>query len=237
MQLPRTFATVRSGDIEWKPVVARDPLDYAVVRAILEAVRDADWGSLWHAYGPATEVPAQLGAVITGDDATRDEAWWNLWGNIYHEGTIYEATVPAVPVLIALAAWRDYPDRAEGLTMLRQIGMAEGVSVWRYDEAGEVVHDRARQHELFAELRGLLTTGARQIAARWRTEPEAVRRPLVWLLSAVPEARERYQSLIDETLPAEHRAAWERELVGGPSTQEEFDAMNALEAWVAEPSR
>jgi hypothetical protein len=234
-EVPSSFSTVRGGDLEWRQIVPREGLDRAGARAIVALLGDVDWGEVWHAYGPATEIPGQLTAVIAGDDPTRDEAWWNLWGNIHHQGSIYEATVPTVPVLIALASWRDYPDRGEALLILRQIAAAEGVEVWRYDDAGEIAHDRDRQRELFADLRGLLTTGARQIAARWRAEPEGVRRALVWLLSTVPEVRERYQPLVDETLPAEHQAAWERELLGGPASQEEFDAMNALEEWVQEP--
>jgi hypothetical protein len=47
-------------------------------------------------------VPGQLAAVSVGDDETRDEAWWNLWGNI-HQGTIYEATAP--DAVVALEDW------------------------------------------------------------------------------------------------------------------------------------
>ena len=47
---------------------------------------------LHHAYGPAEDVPNQLRALISHDEKQRDEALYALHGNIWHQGTIYEAT-------------------------------------------------------------------------------------------------------------------------------------------------
>ena len=83
----------------------------------------------------------QLAAVAVGDDATRTSAWWNLWGNIHHQGTIYGAAVPAVPILGCLSSWRPYPDRAEAIQLLREIAAAPGVVVWHYGKDNAIVHD------------------------------------------------------------------------------------------------
>jgi hypothetical protein len=231
-RVPTSFSTIRRGNRERRRLAVRRGLDRAVAERIFFLVEETEWGALWDAYGPASELPAQLHAVALGDGETRDEAWWNLWGNVHHQGTIYEATVPAVRVFHELAAWRDYPDRVQALLMLREIAAAEGLVVWRYDDGGEIVHDRRRQHDLFADLRTALTAAARQLCARWRTEPEPVRRALVWLLSVVPEVRHSYRPLIDETLPAGHRRAWDAEIAGYPPSEAEADAVDALEAWV-----
>jgi hypothetical protein len=232
VRVPTSFPTRRAPEIEPRAIAARRGVDHEELWRVLEPVESIGWDAVYHAYGPAADVPAQLAAVAVGDDPTRDEAWWNLWSNIHHQGTIYEATLPAVPVLFALAAWHDYPDRSDALLLLREIAAADVVDVWRYDDDGVVVHDRERRHRLFAELRTALALGTSQIAARWRTEPEPFRRALVWLLSVVPEMRERYQPLVDDTLPAGHREAWEAELLGGPASDDEFDALVALEEWV-----
>jgi hypothetical protein len=210
----------------------RPGVDARAARPVLHRIADIDWEGLQHAYGGAGEVRAQLAAVVTGDAETRGTAWWNLWGNIHHQGTIYEATLPAVPILVALGDWRDYPDRAQAILMLREIAAAEGVVVWRPGQDGGIAHDRQRGHELFGQLRGALESGTRHLCSRWRSEPIEVRRALMWLLSTVPEVRVHYHALVDETLPAEHRPAWETEVAGYPPTDDEADAIIALEEWV-----
>ncbi|WP_426512071.1 hypothetical protein ACPPVO_16485 [Dactylosporangium sp. McL0621] len=55
-----------------------------------------DWPDLSHAYGEADDVPDLLRRLATGDA----EALHALYGNIWHQGTVYEATAPAVPFLI-----------------------------------------------------------------------------------------------------------------------------------------
>ena len=104
---------------------------------MIEAVDAVPWSDLCHAYGPADDVREQLIAITVGDDATREVAWWNLFGNIRHQGTIYEATVPAVPVMQRLAEWSGYPDRVNALAFLAAVAEADGVVVWRYGSGGE----------------------------------------------------------------------------------------------------
>jgi hypothetical protein len=81
--------------------VVRPDLDGA--ESLLRAVSAVDWSAVHHAYGAASDVPGQLPAVIVGDEETRDEAWWNLRGNIRHQGTIYAAT--ASDAVVALEDW------------------------------------------------------------------------------------------------------------------------------------
>ena len=75
--------------------------------AIVTRVRQVRWGQLSHAYGQAGDVGPELEALALGDEPTRREAWNELWGNVHHQGTVYEATVPAVEVLADLAGWDD----------------------------------------------------------------------------------------------------------------------------------
>ena len=198
----------------------------------MERVAAVGWSELYHAYGPATDVPGQLAAVVVGDDDTRAEAWWNLWGNIHHQGTIYEATVPAVPLLLGLAGWREHPDRAQALSMLREIGAAEGVYVWRHGDDEELVTDEAAQARLYPVLRATLRSGAAELLDGWRDEPDDVRRALLWLLSVLPDLRAQHETLIAATLPEQHRRAWDLEIAGTADSQEEADAVSALEDWV-----
>ncbi|MET9874631.1 hypothetical protein ABZZ36_08405 [Actinacidiphila glaucinigra] len=62
------------------------------------------WAELDHAYGPADDVPDLLRALAATDEESADEAAQELWSSIVHQGTVYRATVPAVPFLARLAA-------------------------------------------------------------------------------------------------------------------------------------
>lgn len=210
------------------PIVVRPSLDIGRAETLLDQVAAVAWDELYHAYGPASDVPGQIAAVLVGDDETRAEAWWNLWGNIHHQGTIYEATVPAVPILLGIAGWSDHPDRAEALMMLREIGAACGAHVWRYGAHGDPVSDEDEQRRLHPELRNRLVAGAASMLDSWRSEPPDVRRALLWLLSVHTDLRAEHQDLVDEVLPAVHRRAWELELAGSMDS----DAVFALEEWV-----
>ena len=177
----------------------------SATQPILRRLAEIDWG-------PRQDVRELLETVTIGDDDARGDAWGDLWDCVEHEGTIDATLLPAVPVLLALADWRDNPERVHAMVLLREIATAEGIAP-------------AHDHAQFASLREALEGGTRHLAARWRTEPPEVRRALVWLLSAVPEVRVRYHDLIDATLPPEHRAEWDAELLGRPTS-------GSLESWV-----
>jgi hypothetical protein len=69
---------------------------------MLEGLDRIDWSKLHHAYGPASDVPGQLRALASAEAQTREEALYELFGNIWHQGTVYEASAHTVPFLIEL---------------------------------------------------------------------------------------------------------------------------------------
>ncbi|MGW6456918.1 HEAT repeat domain-containing protein [Streptomyces sp. NPDC055078] len=75
-------------------------MDLEQVFGGLDSVR---WTELEHAYGDATDLPDVLRA-IAGDEDQAAEALDELWGSILHQGTVYGATVAAVPFLARIAA-------------------------------------------------------------------------------------------------------------------------------------
>ncbi|GAA1535700.1 hypothetical protein GCM10009827_062540 [Dactylosporangium maewongense] len=56
------------------------------------------WAELTHAYGVADDVPELLRGLADGSS----EALWELFGNVIHQGTLYEATRFAVPFLVEI---------------------------------------------------------------------------------------------------------------------------------------
>jgi hypothetical protein len=69
---------------------------------MLDQLDSIDRSKINHCYGPATDLPATLRALASGDNKQREHALWELRGNIWHQGTVYEATAVAVPFLLEL---------------------------------------------------------------------------------------------------------------------------------------
>ncbi|WP_078074350.1 HEAT repeat domain-containing protein [Streptomyces niveus] len=76
-------------------------MDLAQIFADLDAQPWAEWE---HAYGSADDVPGQLRALASDDAEEAEEALYELYGNIVHQGSVYEATAYAVPYPARLAA-------------------------------------------------------------------------------------------------------------------------------------
>ena len=73
--------------------------------SVSEALSGLDavpWQKLQHAYGAASDVPELITALASRDRTVGDKTWETLYGNLWHQGTIYEATVHAVPFLVRL---------------------------------------------------------------------------------------------------------------------------------------
>ena len=80
---------------------------------MLEKLDSIAWSQLTHAYGAATGVPAQIRNLTSADKGERENALWELHGDIFHQGTRYRATLRAVPCLYELIASLETPDRHE----------------------------------------------------------------------------------------------------------------------------
>ncbi|MGW6510008.1 hypothetical protein ACWGCP_21080, partial [Streptomyces niveus] len=76
-------------------------MDLAQIFADLDA---QPWADREHAYGSADDVPGRLRALASDDAEEAEEALYELYGNIVHQGSVYEATAHAVPYPARLAA-------------------------------------------------------------------------------------------------------------------------------------
>lgn len=111
---------------------------------MLDGLDQIDWARLGHAYGPAKDVPEQIRALCSADPDTRAKARWQLYGNIFHQGTRYEATAYAVPFLIEVLGAPDTVDRAELLELLSSIAIG-------YDEVWLPAGLPIAEHRVAAE--------------------------------------------------------------------------------------
>lgn len=69
---------------------------------MLEGLTDIKWEELEHAYGDASDVPNLIQELLSEDPDVRDQALWSLYGNIFHQGTRYEATTYAIPFIFEI---------------------------------------------------------------------------------------------------------------------------------------
>jgi HEAT repeat protein len=78
---------------------------------MLDQLDCVPWAELTHAYGSASDVPGQIRALRSSDPKVREKALWKLYGNIFHQGTRYQATPHAVPFLYELLRDPESPER------------------------------------------------------------------------------------------------------------------------------
>ncbi|MEU4695317.1 hypothetical protein [Actinoplanes sp. NPDC023714] len=70
---------------------------------MLDGLDEIAWERFTHAYGSAGDTPGLLRAAASADREEASEAVAGLHGSIFHQGTVYPATVPAIPFLTGLA--------------------------------------------------------------------------------------------------------------------------------------
>lgn len=116
----------------------------------MDALDQIPWKDLTHAYGSAADVPQLLRSLRSAPAALKgeDSPLWQLFGNIWHQGTVYEATAYAVPFLIELAADPHTPDRVGILSLLAEI--ASGTSY--LDVHGNLLDDPDFERKKSEEL-------------------------------------------------------------------------------------
>ena len=93
---------------------------------MLDGLHAINWGVLRHAYGDASDVPELLQALLSADPVVRGEAIHELFGNIWHQGTVYSASAAAVPFLYELLAAPEARDKPMIACLLASIAGGGG---------------------------------------------------------------------------------------------------------------
>src|SRR5581483_764733 len=88
---------------------------------MLDGLDAVAWSSLTHAYGRASDVPGLIRDLAYDRAETRRAAMGKLYGNIWHQGTVYEATGFAVPFLIELVESISVQERDRILVFLAHL--------------------------------------------------------------------------------------------------------------------
>lgn len=84
------------------------------------------WRDLTHAYGSAKDVPDYIRALTSPDEKAASEALFELNGNIWHQGSVYDASLHAVPFLIEAVRHARPKTQAEILDLLGRLAHGHG---------------------------------------------------------------------------------------------------------------
>ncbi|MCP2303522.1 hypothetical protein [Actinokineospora globicatena] len=130
---------------------------------------EVDWSVLEHAYGAAEDTPGLIGAL-------RGEGWQaaldNLYASILHQGTVYNATVPAVPLLVDVALDASAPGRLGAIGFLESYGE----SIWEgASESSHYLPDDTDMDDFDESARAALADAARRLVPLLADEDGDVR--------------------------------------------------------------
>jgi hypothetical protein len=117
---------------------------------VLDNLDKVDWASLSHAYGKADDVPHLLRMLASKRKKDRESALYDLFGNIWHQGTVYEATAYAVPFLIELLTSPKVLGKDGILTLLENLGA--GHSYLKVHQNLYWYHNERHQPEFIAQM-------------------------------------------------------------------------------------
>ncbi len=115
--------------------------------AMRDGVSSKDWTSVRHAYGAAADLPALFETLASARGALWDDAFGTLGNLINHQGSVYDASVAAVPLLVQLLDKGDAAHSRELLHLIGNLGLSYAYDYYRYafwfvDEA-TAANDRA----------------------------------------------------------------------------------------------
>ena len=165
----------------------------------LRGIDEIDWGRLHHAYGPATDVPDLLRALHDPQQASadilqtaelrqesvRESVIWTLWGNVYHQGSVWQASATTIPFLFNLLRCAEHAELREFLVCyLHHLAMG-------YSE--DLFPERPTPDADFAAVVGIEDSGA---PPRYDGGDDA-NRGLIWMRDCYEAVETRLGELIE----------------------------------------
>ncbi|EGE39515.1 hypothetical protein SACT1_0097 [Streptomyces sp. ACT-1] len=146
-----------------------------VPRMMINEIDGVDWGSMSHAYGPASDVPGWLKGMASADPGVREEAFSGFCNAAHHQGGVYPCTAASLPFLFEMADSPATPDRGSVIGLLLSIGRE------CLDMDPEAVYFMTDGTESRAHVDALAVIGGRAEAfVRWVADPGLeVRRPAI----------------------------------------------------------
>jgi hypothetical protein len=90
---------------------------------MLTNLNNIPWASLTHAYGPAIDVPDLIKNLASTNEVKRKYALNELYGNIFHQGSRYEATPHVIPFILQLLQQDEVGGKDELIVLLVHLAL------------------------------------------------------------------------------------------------------------------
>ena len=166
---------------------------------MLDGLDAIDWGSLSHAYGEASDVPQIIRSLLS--PAVSEDAAYELYGNIWHQGTVYPATAAVVPFLYEILAAPEVTGRSGIAHLLACIAAGRGYlevhavspfgeKAWReiLAKRGESLEEAmAREAAVTVSVRRAASLGLPALVPFLRDDEPEIRRAVASALGEYPE--------------------------------------------------
>lgn len=134
--------------------------------SLFDEIAVVPWAELHHAYGPATDVPDLLRTLMLPEAASPElidaakkskrsvfeHVTWTLWGNVFHQGTVWQVTATTVPFFAAIL--RDRPADPE-----RKAFLIDYLHHLALGYPQDLFPDLLNPDEAFVEVEGLEDPG------------------------------------------------------------------------------
>lgn len=167
------------------------------VTDVLEGLDALDWSAFQAAYGSAGDVPGLLRRLLHQDAGSRAPALEELWGTVWHQGTVYECSPLVVPFLAAVVTSPDGDDVTRAQVALLLASIAAATSFALPHQPQQLVRPRRLRtpadgtpaRDLAEESRAAVTACAPAMATALPEAPPATRAALVAALGATAPAR------------------------------------------------
>jgi hypothetical protein len=163
---------------------------------ILGGLDDIDWSSLEHAHGAAIDVPPLFRALFSENESHRDFACRLLHETIWHQGSIYEASLATIPFLFRFMESPRTNVRSCAASLLA--ALADGSHYLKY-----LASDEADGEQIWREIlskQGLdleteITKEARVVTAAKATIGQDLHKIFAYIKDSEPKVRRAIASL------------------------------------------
>jgi hypothetical protein len=176
------------------------------MRDLTEDLEAVPWEKLQDAYGPSGKTPGYLRKLASGVEDERQEAYDELTSTIWHQGSVYEASLHAIPPLAALLRRKDLPDPALVLELLYLLGTGSG---WHTAHQGLALVERAfpaekrgaeirKESEIAVEIRGALARYADLFCSLLEAPGELTRMRAATLLRLFADRADAVRKVVEQ---------------------------------------
>jgi hypothetical protein len=184
---------------------------------MLEGLDEIRWERLHHAFGAATDVPPALRALTSADPEIVREAVHELFGTIWHQGTVYSATPNAVPFLIEILRARATHEPAGVVWLLAEIAQGQGYYTVHAREPKDAPPSvdlptaLAEEARIREDCRAAVRQGLPLFIGLLQSEEPRLRGSAIYAVAVFASAPEATRALLAaaerETVPGLHAAA------------------------------